>query len=434
QPINKLHKLISNNYINKLKSNIFLKNVLIIATGTAAGQAISILAAPVITRIYTPEDYGIFTTFMAIIGVTGSFSTLRYAVAIPVAENDKLADNALRLSFFVTFSLTLLITFIIFTSGHFLLNLFSATRLSSFLWIIPIAFLGTGTYSALNFWALRKKNFKTITKAKIYQGAFGAGFKIGLGWIGLRPVGLLIGILAQQLAGIGSLMLKLIKEEPGFFNHFQKDEILYAAKRFKDFPLYQTWSQILLSLGPQLPVFFIAAYFGSETVGLYGLAFSMVSIPLNLLGTSVSQVYFAEIAQYGKNRPDKIFQLSKSIIKKMSLVGIFPLAIIMVFGPYIFSLVFGPEWSDAGIYARLLSLMILLRFISSPIMNCLNVLELQWIQLLLNIIRVIIVIITFALCIYFAMSAKTTILFYSIAMSIYYGMVTVFTFILLRNK
>ncbi len=426
--------MISNNYINKLKSNIFLKNVLIIATGTAAGQAISILAAPVITRIYTPEDYGIFTTFMAIIGVTGSFSTLRYAVAIPVAENDKLADNALRLSFFVTFSLTLLITFIIFTSGHFLLNLFSATRLSSFLWIIPIAFLGTGTYSALNFWALRKKNFKTITKAKIYQGAFGAGFKIGLGWIGLRPVGLLIGILAQQLAGIGSLMLKLIKEEPGFFNHFQKDEILYAAKRFKDFPLYQTWSQILLSLGPQLPVFFIAAYFGSETVGLYGLAFSMVSIPLNLLGTSVSQVYFAEIAQYGKNRPDKIFQLSKSIIKKMSLVGIFPLAIIMVFGPYIFSLVFGPEWSDAGIYARLLSLMILLRFISSPIMNCLNVLELQWIQLLLNIIRVIIVIITFALCIYFAMSAKTTILFYSIAMSIYYGMVTVFTFILLRNK
>ncbi len=426
--------MISNNYINKLKSNIFLKNVLIIATGTAAGQAISILAAPVITRIYTPEDYGIFTTFMAIIGVTGSFSTLRYAVAIPVAENDKLADNALRLSFFVTFSLTLLITFIIFTSGHFLLNLFSATRLSSFLWIIPIAFLGTGTYSALNFWALRKKNFKTITKAKIYQGAFGAGFKIGLGWIGLRPVGLLIGILAQQLAGIGSLMLKLIKEEPGFFNHFQKDEILYAAKRFKDFPLYQTWSQILLSLGPQLPVFFIAAYFGSETVGLYGLAFSMVSMPLNLLGTSISQVYFAEIAQYGKNRPDKILHLSKSIIKKIFLIGLFPLALIYIIAPWLFGFVFGNAWIIAGDYARILILLMFSILIVSPLMQILNVFELQKTQLIINIIRILLIVTVFVISRILHFTALYSIFLYGIVMTIYQIFLLILILRIIKNS
>lgn len=423
-----------NNFFTKLKNNSFLRNVLIIATGTAAGQAISILAAPIITRLYTPEDYGVFTSFMAIMSVMGSFSTLRYAVAIPVADNDTLSNNVLRLSFIVTLFLTLIISFVIIIFRKLFPNIFSTTQLSSFLWIIPVAFLGTGTYTALNFWALRKKHFKIITKTKIYQGVSGAGFKIGLGWMGFRPIGLLIGLLIQQFAGTGCLLLKLIREEPRFFSNFKKKEILLAARRFKDFPLYQNWSQILLSLGPQLPVFFIATYFGPETVGLFGLANAMVNMPMNLLGISVSQVYFAEIAQYGKTQPDKILQLSKSVIKKLSFIGIIPLLIIIVFGPSIFSSVFGHEWNEAGIYARFLSVMISSRFISSPIMSCLNVLELQRIQLFLNVFRVSIVSSTFVVCIYCGMSAMYTVLSYSITSTVYYCLSTVFIFVLLSNR
>jgi O-antigen/teichoic acid export membrane protein len=70
----------------------------------------------------------------------------------------------------------------------------------------------------------------------------------------------------------------------------------------------------------------MASFFGIKAAGLFGLAHSMINMPMNLIGTSVAQVYYAEIAQYGKARPDKILQLSWSIVKKMFLIGLLPVS------------------------------------------------------------------------------------------------------------
>jgi len=47
--------------INKLKlKSEFAKNVLTLMTGTTIAQAIPIAISPILTRIYTPEDFGVF--------------------------------------------------------------------------------------------------------------------------------------------------------------------------------------------------------------------------------------------------------------------------------------------------------------------------------------------------------------------------------------
>ena len=413
-----LKKLIAK-YREKLKSNIFLQNIAVVAGGNATAKLIGIIAAPVITRLYTPEDYGLFSVFLSVISVAGSLATLRYAITIPIAREEKLADNIIKLCFLITFSLSLLWFIGIALVGDFFTVQFSAEQLQSYLWLMPVVFLSKGIYEALNNWAVRSRKFKIITRTKISQGVSSAGVKIGLGALGITPLGLFIGQIAQDGAGITSLLSKLISVKPAFFKSFSWKEIKFAANRYKKFPLVQSWSQLLLALGGQLPVLMIGAFYGVEVVGVFGLAQNMINMPMDLIGQSVAQVYYAEISKYGKNNPEKIYKLSVSIIKKLFWVGLIPIGIIAALGPWLFSIVFGSEWHEAGLYARYFSLVILTRFISSPITNVFNVFENQGLQLFLNIVRVAAVVLIFTISHLLNFSADKAVLLYSIIFPLY---------------
>jgi len=412
-------------YREKIKSNIFFQNIAVVAGGNVTAKLIGIIAAPVITRLYTPEDYGVFSIFISTIGIAGSLATLRYAVTIPIARQEKLAENILKLCFLITLSLSLLWFIGIELFGNYFTIQFSSERLQPYLWLMPVVFLGKGIYEALNNWAIRTRKFKLITRTKISQGVSSAGVKIGLGAIGIKPLGLFLGHIAQEAAGITSLFSKLAQRNPTFLKTFSWNGIKYAAKRYRKFPLVQSWSQLLLALGAQLPVLLIGAFYGIEVAGVYGLAQNMINMPVNLIGQAVAQVYYAEISKYGRNNPGKIYKLSVSIIKKLFWVGLIPVVILLSFGPWLFKLVFGTEWYDAGVYARFLSILILTRFISSPVANIFNVYEKQSLQLTLNIIRVVLVFTAFYTSNLFKLSALNSIVIYSILMTVYYAFLTI---------
>lgn len=412
-------KRLAATYWKKLKNNVFYRNIAVVAGGNVTARLIGIISAPIITRLYLPADYGIYSIFVSIFGIVGSLATLRYSVTIPIAESEKLSDNILKLCFFITSSLSLLLVVCVALFGDFFAAKYNTNQIIPYLWFIPIVFFCTGIYEALNNWALREKRFNLITRTKIRQSTSSATVKIGLGALGVSPLGLFIGQIANSAAGIGSLFSKLTRVKPSFFKHFSWHEIKFAAKRYKKFPLVQSWSQLLLALGAQLPVLLLGSFYGAKAAGIFGLAYGMINLPMDLIGQSVAQVYYAEISKYGKNNPQKIYNLSISIIKKMFWIGLIPVGIIAVFGPWIFKLVFGSEWLDAGVYARFFSMVILTRFISSPITNVFNVLERQGLQLFLNIVRVATVVLIFVTSHYLNFSVDNAVLLYGIVFPLY---------------
>ncbi|MDZ7775663.1 MAG: oligosaccharide flippase family protein [Bacteroidales bacterium] len=302
---------------------------------------------------------------------------------------------------------------------------FSVSHIIPYLWVLPVVFWGKGFYQALQNWAIRQKNFRIITRTKISQGISASGVKIGLGVFGVKPLGLILGIVAQEAAGIISLLSKLIKEKPSFFKYFSWHEIIAVASRYKKFPLFQSWSQLLLALGAQLPVLLIGAYYGAGAAGIFGLAHNMINMPMTLIGQSVAQVYFGEISKYGKHNPKKIYKLSLSVMKKMFWVGLLPIGLLIALAPWLFEFVFGSEWVDAGFYARFLSILILTRFLSSPIANILNVFERQGLQLILNIVRVVLVLLVFTISNIIELTALNTIGVYSVLMTVYYAILAI---------
>lgn len=420
-------------YGKRLKNNIFFQNILVVAGGNTVAKLIGILATPIITRLYTPENYGVYTVFMSVIGITGSLATLRYSVTIPLAKEEKTADNLLKLCFLITFGLSLLWLLIVSIFKGVLSEYFQTENLRQFLWLIPIVFFGKGIYEALNNWAIRSKEFKLITRTKISQSISSSVIKIGFGIVKIAPLGLILGVIAEEISGIGSLFSKLRRVRPNFFKNNSFKDIKRVAIRYKDFPLIQSWSQFLLALGAQLPVILIGLYYDNQVVGVFGLAMSMISLPMDLIGQSVAQVYYAEIAKLGKENSVTIYKLSLSLIKKLFIIGLFPVGLLIAFGPWLFKLLFGPEWFDAGVYARLLSLMILTRFISSPIANVFNVYEKQKTQLILNIIRVIVVLLVFWISSLFLLRPMYTIGMYSLSMTLYYGYLSITVLGVIRN-
>jgi O-antigen/teichoic acid export membrane protein len=419
---------------SQLHKSPFYRSVAWVAGGTAAAQAITVLSTPVVTRLYTPADYGVFAVCTAILGVIQPLATLTYAMAIPLADNGALARNLLKLCLAITLTTSLLMALVTLLFGEYIAAYFGIPLVEPYLWILPVCLFGAGCYESLSSWAVREKRFRLISATQVSQGVTSAAVKIGLGLIGVQPLGLLLGLLASNSAGSSSLFRKLLQEEPEVMKRFSWNEVAAAARRFRDFPLYRSWSRLILGFNVRLPVFLIAAAFDPVVAGLFGLANSMVDLPMTLVGNSVSKVFYSEIARYGKGRPDKILALSLSIMKKMSALGILAAAALMIAGPWMFALVFGVEWSEAGVYARWLSIGIMLRFVAAPVMHCLDVLEMQRTQLVINIARTATIVAAFLLARFWGYSPVHTIGLYAIVLALFYASVIVGVVWLLKRR
>lgn len=383
--------------------------------GAAFAQILNTALSPVITRIYTPEEYGVLTLFTALLGIISAFNALSYDSAIPIADDDKKAINTLFLCIMILLFGTLAFAIILYFLGDILLALFQAEQLVNYKYLIPIGFFGTGLYTILTKWSFRKKNFGAITVTKYSQSIVGNATKIGLGLLSFGPVGLVLGRIIGQSVGIGTLASPLLKKEKNLLKKINKETLIWSAKRYVRFPLYTTPTLFFLSFSGQIPIIFISMLYGQEVVGLYGLAITITFLPMTLVGKSIEDVFYGEAASIGRNNPQAVKVLSNKILKKLILLGLSPMIILAIFGPTLFSFAFGSNWSEAGFYASLLTLYVFSHFIFHPISSIFFIFEKQKQHLVLNIINLLFVLTVFVIAFILSLNVYMTIIIFSIA-------------------
>lgn len=406
--------------IRELFQSTFARNVAMISASTAFAQLINALFILVITRIYSPEEYGILTLYTSILGLMVIMSSLKYEWGMPIAENDEKAVNVMALSFIVLFIFTVAIYITFYFFDRPILALLNATKLSKYRGLIPIGVLFAGSYTIFLQWAYRNKDFRSISKTKLVQSITGNIATVILGWLGAGPVGLILGQILKQGAGISTLSRPFFKDSKHLLKKLDKSQILWCAGRYKNFPIYSAPSQLLNTAGVQLPVFFISSLYGSQVLGLYGLANVVVNLPMVIIGQSIGDVLYAEAADVGKKNPHRLKDLSDKLFKKLVLIGLAPLMILLFFGPFLFSFVFGYRWHGAGQYAQILAFLVFARFIFTPISRIYSVFERQKKAFMLDLFRVVLVFVVFGISDYFNLSAYLAVELYSAAMSIVY--------------
>lgn len=361
--------------VRLLPKGRFVRGVLALSTATAIGQAIAILTSPVITRLYSPEDFGVLAVYSSYLGIIIVIASLRYELAIPLPRSDGSAANVLALSLVNLAGVTALTGLVVALFGKRIVVWSNTPQLISYIWLLPLGVLLGGAYQAFNYWAIRKRAFTRLARTKIQQGAGSAVIKIALGLAQFGTIGLLLGNIVGQAAGLVSLLFGALREDVVALKRIRRTRIRWTARRYRDFPLYSTWSAVANTAGSQLPLLLFSALFSPTVAGLYMLGHRVLHMPMNLLGTSIGQVFHANAAE--ARRDNRLGVLTLKAFEALVRISFGPMVLLAVVAPQLFTFFFGQEWKMAGVYAQWMIPWLVIVFITSPISTLVSVMEKQ---------------------------------------------------------
>lgn len=405
------------NTISDFFKKPFIRNVFILASGTAMAQAINMIFSPIITRMYGPEAYGVMGTFVAFIQILVNLATFSYPIAMVLPKYDYEAIIIGKLSLAIAVFNTIAIGTVFFIFGDLIVSVFSLEEISKFLYLIPLFILLAGILQIIHQWLIRKNMFGISAKASIIETLIVNGGKVTIGFF--YPISDVLVIFSAIRQGFRALLIYLFLGVPNkkinkSFSNFNFSEIKTIAKKYKDFPLYRTPELIMSSLSTNIPILLLTTFFGAAAAGFYSISKTVLGVPSNLIAKSVGDVFYPRIANAAQNK-EKISPLILRATMYLALIGIIPYGVIILFGPFLFELVFGSEWAIAGEYARWVSLWAFAMFINKPSIQALPVISAQRFQLIFTFCKLIITSIALFIGFYYFNSDIIAIAFFGIS-------------------
>ncbi len=359
------------------KKTSFAGDVFTLVSGTTFAQILTISVAPILTRIFSPEDFGLQALFLSIAGIISVIACLRYELSIMLPESDEEAANLLALSLLITLIISILTVPVIWFGGQPIQNVLKAPHLGACLWLVPLYVFVNGVFLSLNYWNSRTKHFRRLSVARIMSSIASAGTQLFTGFAGYVSGESLIGAnLVGQTVSTFILGGQIWREDKYLFlKRINLEKMTSGLKRYKKFPLLDSWSALLNTVSWQLPTFLLAYFFSQSTVGFYSLGFQLLQLPMSFIGSSISQVFFQRASE--AKSEGSLASLVENVFKLLVVVGMFPILILAIVGSDVFSVVLGKIWAEAGVYSQILSLWVLVWFISSPLSTLWIVLEKQ---------------------------------------------------------
>lgn len=370
-----------NNYINSK----FARNVLTLFTGTSIAQIIPFFVSPILTRLYKPEDFGILALFTAVFSIVAIISTFQYEAAIVLPKEDDDAANIVGLCLLITSAISFLTLLVIIFFKNTITFWLGEEKLEFWLYFIPIPIFLYGLYNTLNYWATRRKQYKRIAARTISQSATTSGVKMAMGFAGFLNSGLITGTIVGQATSTSVLGWLTWKDDKNELKRITKTGIIKNAKKYIDFFKYTNIHSFLDVFNSSGVIILLNYFFNSQLVGFYSFTFGIMMKPLQLLSTSISQVFYEKISKTYLNN-QSIWNISRIVIKQLVIYSILFFIPILLFSEIVFKLFFGEEWSYAGKIARILVPWLFFRFICSPIANIPQVLNRQKDFLFLNLL------------------------------------------------
>ncbi|BDU75443.1 lipopolysaccharide biosynthesis protein [Mesoterricola sediminis] len=363
----------------------FRLKVLQVAGGTALAQGLIVLASPVLTRLYSPGDFGVLTVYMSLVTVLVSLGSLRYEQALPLPEAEAEAAGLLLLCLLLVGATTLAGALVIGGLRHRILAWMDAPALGPFLWLVPVSVLGAGLYQVFTCWAIRKERYDRIARTRVTQCLTQLAVQVGGGLLGGGAAWLLVGDALGRTNGTRTLAALDWRRDGAALGRTRWADVAGAARRFRAFPLLSSGTALLNTLNLRLPGLLLAIAYGPWDAGCFALAQRVFALPSAIVGESVAQVFFGESAQVG--RSGSLMPLFQGTVRRMFLLGLPLMALSALSGWFLFPVLFGEAWGRAGRFAAALAPMALAQFTGACVSSALVVLERQDLALVRELIR-----------------------------------------------
>ena len=410
-------KKIFNRIKNKELKSEFNRNVLTLMTGTTIAQAIPIAITPILTRLYTPEDFGVFAIFIAITSIFTVIVNGRYELAIMLPQKDEDAINiaALGLLISICFSLLFLALIIFFNTS--ITNFLGNKEISYWLYLMPFVIFISGAFNVLKYLNIRKKLYKEIAKTDINKSISISIIMTVYGFIKSGATGLILGRIISQIFG----NLSLAKNIPQKYDikKIKKFKIIKMAKKYKKFPKFSIWAGLANSSSRELVKIFISYIYSIKTLGFYFLPERVLGAPSVFISDSMGKIFF----QQASNEKAKTGYAKKTFVntlKKLSIISIVIFSILFFIIEDVFILVFGENWSVSGTYAKILIPLFCIRFVVSPLSLMSFIFNKNEIEMLWQFTLLAIYLLTVSLAFYLKLSMENYLYIMVITVSFHY--------------
>jgi len=394
----------------------YKKNVLFLMSGRIIAQVVPILLTPLLTRIYSPEEFGIFSVYYTIISLVAMVSSGRYCLAIILPKKEESARSLVFLSWGLSFLTTVIFGIIMFLVGEKFFTLLNAEILNSYLVLMLINILFLGFSEAAYYYGLRKKAYKVLSINVIFQSMTVVVFRLVLGYFVSTEYGLLLAFLAEYLVSVIMLVYRLKIYKFNYKKIF--DNIRNIARRYIRFPKYSLFADILSMSSNLSPNLFVNGFFGSVASGHYAMSDKILGSPIWFVTSSVGDVFKQEAAEQFREQ-GSAYNIFIKTVRTLFLLGIVPFILIFIFVPHIIPFLLGEGWEPVGNFIRIFSIMYFAKFVITPVSYIVYIVNKQSYNILFQGLRFGSIVVAFVLGHYLG-SLNITLISWSVLTTISY--------------
>lgn len=343
----------------------FFQGVSVLMLGSGAAQVIALACAPVLTRLYAPDDYAALTVFLAMTGVVLPFICGKYEVAVVTASTDREAASLIGLCLRIAAIAAIAMLVPAILGWEWINRALGTDVLGRWLMAVPLAVALGAVAMVGRYAANRRSAYGVISRYLVLQAMLSVGLNLALGCAGWGSDGLLVANLAS--VSVGTLVL-LWMLQPEMSMGWSSDwpSMRLAGWKYRDFPIYNASSTVLDSLTLAMPVFFIARLTRDETLGSYGFMMRIAQAPLSLIGGAVTQVHLKHLSELVRSGTPALSYLIRIALLLASLVVV-PTLVLVVWAPALFEFCFGAPWRHAGVLLAILMPSIAVQFVASTL-------------------------------------------------------------------
>lgn len=395
--------------------------------GAAAGQVISLLAYPLLTRIFSPGELGALAVYSSILGMVAVVASFRFEQAIPLPRVATTANALLLLSLSIAGGVALVVGCLVLFWPN-LLAFAGAPPLVAAL--LPLGVFLAAGYQALSMFALRHRQYGRLGLTRASQSLAAAVAQIGGGIAGFGVSALVVGHILGQSAGSVSLGLAAVRSAPR--PRMSLLRVWAVTKRYQRFASVGVPSAVLNAAGLLLPAILIAAAYDPSVAGYFSLAVLVLSAPVQLVGRSNAQVYYAE-ASRADARANAHALLSRTT-RLLFFMAVAPTIGLVFLAPVLFEVIFGAAWVESGHFTTILAGAYFLGLVSAPASQVFLMLEKQGLSFLLNVFKLVAAIVSFGLLPLLGVATIGAVAAYAMGLAVYYVLVLSLAYRLLRAR
>ncbi|UMT75822.1 oligosaccharide flippase family protein [Staphylococcus roterodami] len=407
-----------------MKINKFIGDSFLMILSSGIAQIILIVTTPIITRLYSPAEFGEFTIFSNIAMILIPIINARYDLLIVNAKNDRIANILSQISFLISLVIILILIPVFIVSALLFPNF-----ILDFIFIIIMLFLVSLTNIFTNY-LNKERKYKVLSLINVFRAASMSLLQIIFGFLAFGSLGLIVGFSLSYIAGL-TLGYRTFKKHFNIVKDKEEAKAIFIEN--KNQLVYSTPSILLNSLSFSVVVFFIGILYTNTEVGIYGMAIRVLGIPVTIISLGLSKIFMQQANDYyieHGNFRNLLLKFSSALI----IVSIILYVPLYLFSEELVNILLGHSWVDAIIVIKIVIPLFVVRLIVSTVSLSVIVLQKQQLELILQALFLVGTTITFIISKIFSLTFLNFVSINTIVLVISYAIFFIALFYFAKNK